>query len=182
MSMIKADWLADATGVVVINGTPYRVTRSSNRTVELSGPRGGKAVLVRNVHSGRWGFIIGARDVAVHSIEPASEAPTKRRAKSTRTKAKRSTGKKRRTLTRLRRVRMAFKRHGFGVYRNMPSLGNQASVGDRVGWISVPWGHRVHGLVTAVHGDHLTVQQSNGPVGTIGAAEVITLNKRQMLR
>lgn len=43
---------------LAVNGKVYTVERASENTVELLGPRGGAAVLVKNVHTGRWVLIV----------------------------------------------------------------------------------------------------------------------------
>lgn len=47
------------TKTMKVNGKAYTVTSASDKIVQLTGPRGGEAMLVKNVHSGRWILIEG---------------------------------------------------------------------------------------------------------------------------
>jgi hypothetical protein len=115
---------------------------------------------------------------------------TAKRSKPRRSSPKRSKGRrgiKRRVLTRLRRVRLAAGRRGFGVLRSQGKgtpFTLHPVVGDRVSWISRPWGMRCHGIVTGTSssGDTLGVTQSNGTGGVIKASDVLAVNKREMLK
>ena len=57
------------TKTMMVNGKIWMVTRASDKIVQLVGPRGGEALLVKNIHSGRWAFIVGTREVAIRSME-----------------------------------------------------------------------------------------------------------------
>lgn len=59
------------TKTVTVNGKQYTVVKAGKFGMDLVGPRGGSAMLVQNIHSGRWVFIVGVREVAIRSIEVA---------------------------------------------------------------------------------------------------------------
>lgn len=61
---------------MLVNGKSYTVARMGEKIIELLGPRGGAALLVKNIHTGRWVLIVDAnngrgrpRTVAVESME-----------------------------------------------------------------------------------------------------------------
>jgi hypothetical protein len=66
-------------GTAVVNGKTYTVKnafRTGAGVIELIGPRGGSAVLVQNVPTGRWTLLTmqgyRAKETPVHSMEVRS--------------------------------------------------------------------------------------------------------------
>ncbi len=60
---------------MLVNGKVYTVVSMSDRGADLRGPRGGAAILVKNIHSGKWVLIEGnstrPRVYAVTQMEAA---------------------------------------------------------------------------------------------------------------
>lgn len=58
---------------MTVNGKAFTVTKASDKTVELVGPRGGHAALIKNIHSGAWVLIVfsgrNPRTYAIDSLE-----------------------------------------------------------------------------------------------------------------
>jgi len=56
-------------GVVKINDVNYAVVVAGQQCVTLTGPKAGRALLVKNLPTGRWLFQQGSRTTAITSLE-----------------------------------------------------------------------------------------------------------------
>ncbi|GAC1455458.1 MAG: hypothetical protein PVSMB1_04920 [Gemmatimonadaceae bacterium] len=60
---------------VTVNGMTYSIVKAGKCWMDLRGPRGGEAMLIQNIHTGRWVLIVGntrrPRVYAVESMEVA---------------------------------------------------------------------------------------------------------------
>jgi len=102
-------------------------------------------------------------------VVKAANSNKPKRSKTRRSMTKRSSVK-RRKIRRLLHMRVARRRHGWGVKR----IGfiKEFYAGDRVKWISEPWGHKCHGTVRSILGGNVTIEQDNGTVGVVPASRV----------
>ena len=58
-----------ATGAIKVNGVSYAVVVAGQQCMTLKGPKAGRALLVKNLPTGRWLFQQGRRTTAITSLE-----------------------------------------------------------------------------------------------------------------